>query len=212
MSFHRTWDPAVDSALREVCEDDTMRRGLAEAIGYDITNRRVLDDSPFVAESAETLDLLVEPFADPRAFEAAVVRAGSLHAAAEPGAYVLVEALAAGGVPLAIATNDSELSATQQFTELGMVDHFVGMFGYDSGFGSKPEPGMVVAAAEAMGVPVGETAMVGDSSTDVHSGLAAGAVTVYFAPGKVDGELDEAADVTIKSLADLPAKLGLSIS
>lgn len=212
VSFHHTWDVAVDVALREVCPDTATRVALAEAVGYDLPNRRVLDDSPFVAESAATLDLLVAPFADPRAFEDAVVRAGAVHVAPEPGAVELVESLRAAGMPLAIATNDSAESAVKQFTELGMAHHFVSMLGYDSGFGAKPDPGMVVAAADAIGCAVGETAMVGDSSTDVYSGLAAGAVTVYFARGETDPELANAADLVITNISVLPAALGIPIN
>lgn len=207
VSFHDTWDPAVATAIQVVCSTDVEQAGLAAAIGYDLENARVFDDSPFVAESAATLNRLVEPFADPKAFEDALVEAGVRHATPEPGATELVAALVEAGMPMAIATNDSEESAQRQFSQLRWAHYFAGMFGYDSGFGPKPEPGMVEAAARLLGCEVSEIAMVGDSSTDVYSGRAAGAFVVYLATDSslADPALVEAADLVVGSLAELHA-------
>lgn len=205
VGFHETWDPAVADAIQDVCPVAADQVSLAAAIGYDLENSRVLDDSPFVAESAATLNQLVEPFADPKVFEDAVVNAGVRHAAPEPGAGELLAALVEAGMPMAIATNDSEESAQRQLAQLGWAQHFAGMFGYDSGFGPKPEAGMVEAAALLLGFPTRNVAMVGDSSTDVYSGQAAGAFVVYLAPDPflADPAFVEAADLVVRSLAEL---------
>ena len=69
---------------------------------------------------------------------------------------------------------------------------------------------MVTAAARLLDLPVGEVAMVGDSSTDVYSGNAAGAFTVYLAPDPANADplLVEAADLVATTLTDVLTLVG----
>ena len=79
--------------------------------------------------------------------------------------------------------------------------------GCDSGFGAKPEAGMVTAFCNAMNVQATNTVMVGDSAHDCSAGNAAGAKT---------DAIEQMADVTgwpvqpdrtISAIEELPAML-----
>ncbi len=207
IDFHATWDMATFEAIVRVCPTQHDQKGLAAAIGYDFAHKKVLLDSPFVAESAATLDRLIEPWADPREFETAVVEAGARGVVAEPGAEQCVRDLRRLGIPVALATNDSAESANEQLAALGWAELFDAVLGYDSGFGAKPDPGMVLAAADQLGHPAEIVAMVGDSFTDIESGNAAGAVTVLYGD---DERLRPLADFVVHDLGQLLATLRLA--
>jgi phosphoglycolate phosphatase len=131
-----------------------------------------------------------------------MVDAGARCVEAEPGADDLVRRLFELGIPMAIATNDSQDSARRQLEALGWADLVEAVFGYDSGFGSKPEPGMVLAAGERLGAVAEAVMMVGDSATDLRSGRSAGALTVLYGAAP---ELIELADHAIDDLHQILA-------
>lgn len=65
----------------------------------------------------------------------------------------------------------------------------------------KPEPGMLLDAASALGLDLGRSWMVGDRWRDVDCGKRAGVRTVYIDLGYVE-PLGEAPDRTVKSLRE----------
>ena len=79
------------------------------------------------------------------------------------------------GYALGIATMDNENQARSMAKGLGIEDLFDFVCGADSGHGVKPEPGMVHAFADSVGMTTEVVAMVGDSPRDIHMGLNAGA-------------------------------------
>lgn len=54
----------------------------------------------------------------------------------------------------------------------------------------KPQPGLLVRAAADFDVPLAETAMVGDSDSDVEAGRRAGAATVQLLPAGEPSQAD----------------------
>jgi D-glycero-D-manno-heptose 1,7-bisphosphate phosphatase len=77
---------------------------------------------------------------------------------------------------------------------------------YDPGRGEyaprrKPEPGMLLDAAKALGIDLPRSWMVGDRWKDVDCGKRAGVRTVFIDYGYED-EHDSAADHTVKSFAE----------
>ncbi|MEM9717554.1 MAG: HAD-IA family hydrolase, partial [Pseudomonadota bacterium] len=82
--------------------------------------------------------------------------------------------LKAAGFKLGVATNDFEIGATSQLGDYDAVRYFDFICGFDSGFGSKPGPGMIYGFCEATGLKPHEVAMVGDSTHDLFAGEAAG--------------------------------------
>lgn len=95
------------------------------------------------------------------------------HTRLYPGGEAMLDALAARGVTLAVATNKKEHLAKKLFAELGLSDRFAAILGGDSlGPGkAKPAPDLLHAmVAQAGG---GSTAFVGDTTYDVGAARAA---------------------------------------
>jgi phosphoglycolate phosphatase len=94
---------------------------------------------------------------------------------------------------------------------MGLIPLLGFIAGYDSGYGSKPDPGMVTAFAEQHALATHEVALVGDSLHDLVAARAAGAVSVAVltGPRKRDAaaELERHADHVLGSIADLLAIL-----
>lgn len=67
----------------------------------------------------------------------------------------------------------------------------------------KPQPGLLLRAADEMHLDLKRSWMIGDNETDVQAGRRAGCTTLLV--GKSDQESD--ADYRIDSMADLPAFL-----
>jgi phosphoglycolate phosphatase len=74
------------------------------------------------------------------------------------------------GFKLGIASSDNERSIRQTAQRFGISQFVDYIAGYDSGFGSKPEPGMVLGFCAATGLAPDEVAMVGDNNHDLHMG------------------------------------------
>jgi phosphoglycolate phosphatase len=79
------------------------------------------------------------------------------------------------GFKLGVASSDNERSIRQTAERFGFARYVDYIAGYDSGFGVKPEPGMVLGFCAATGLSPDEIAMVGDNNHDLHMGLNAGA-------------------------------------
>ncbi len=75
------------------------------------------------------------------------------------------------GFKLGVASSDNERSIRQTAERFGFARYVDYIAGYDSGFGVKPEPGMVLGFCAATGLLPEEVAMVGDNNHDLHMGL-----------------------------------------
>ncbi|MDB5559529.1 MAG: phosphatase [Enterovirga sp.] len=127
----------------------------------------------------------------------------------EPAA--LLGLLAGRGLHLGIATNDAEASARAQAEALGLTGLMSFVAGYDSGYGGKPDPGMVTAFVERHGLHPSEVALIGDSTHDLLAARAAGVVAVAVLTGPLRDaarpEIEPHADHVLGTIADLPAWL-----
>lgn len=221
IDFDRTWGPAAHSVMSTLANGD---RGLLEALmrvsHYREAERRFAPTSPLLAGSSAGYgplwaEVLGRP-AGPKLYGEmdALFRAAGLASLTPIGSpATLLARLAAGGYALGIATNDAEASARAQCAALGLAPHLTFVAGYDSGHGAKPEPGMVTAFADHLGLPPGRVALVGDSPYDLVAARTAGAVAIAV----LSGPLGEAAgdvmapmaDHILDSASDLPDLLGL---
>ncbi len=109
------------------------------------------------------------------------------------------------GMVLGIATMDDEDNATGMLVRLKLEGLFDFVCGADSGYGVKPEPGMVHAFCRACGLLPEEVVMVGDSPVDLNMGKNAG---VAIAAGVLTGphgrdELEKFADVVMPDISNL---------
>ncbi|WP_288935357.1 HAD-IA family hydrolase [uncultured Sphingomonas sp.] len=98
----------------------------------------------------------------------------AIHTRPYPGCLDALDALAAGGVRLAVVTNKLEGLARTVLTELGLIDRFATLIGGDTmGPGNaKPSPAPIDEMVRRCGG--GRAAFVGDSIFDVRAAQAAG--------------------------------------
>ena len=199
LDFHSTWNEAIGSAF-DLVGDQNARELAAELFGYDLAERRVLPHSAFISETSETTDNLVADLIDVVTFKQTINETAQQNIVPNKGATSALNALTDRGWKLAIATNDSESCAMNHVEALKWSHFFTSVKGFDSGHGSKPGPGMVLAAAEECNALRGVYVMVGDSVHDILAGQAAGAITVAI--GQQPAAL-QLADMQIEELGEL---------
>lgn len=217
IDFDTTWGPAAYEVMRALSGGDAEKlRALMIVSQFVETERRFRPTSPLIAGSsasygplwAKALDRAPGP--DLYGEMDDLFRFWGLETLAPIGEPAAVAAaLKARGLKLGIATNDAERSARAQATALGLDPYLDFVAGYDSGFGAKPHPGMVLAFAAACACCPHEVALIGDTLHDLHAARAAGAagIAVLTGPTRVAAQpdLEPHADYVIGSIADLPA-------
>lgn len=217
IDFDATWGPAAYEVMRTLAAGD--ERAFAELIRvseYIEHERRFLPSSPLVAGSSAHYGPLWAqalgrtPGTDLYREMDELFRVWGLRHLAPIGEPAAVaRALSERTLRLGIATNDAEASARSQAEALGLMPFLDFIAGYDSGFGGKPHPGMVLAFADRLGVAAGEVALVGDSLHDLETARLAGAVGIAVLTGPLKraarSDLEPHADHVIESIADLPA-------
>jgi histidinol-phosphate phosphatase family protein len=131
-----------------------------------------------------------------------------------PGAVAALGRLRAAGVAMALVSNQSGVArglltpgevdaVNRRLVELvGPVGPwFVCMHGADDGCGCrKPAPGLVLAAAAALGVDPGDCVVIGDIGADVDAAAAAGARSILVPTSATRAEEVAAAPVVAASL------------
>ena len=130
-----------------------------------------------------------------------------------PGAEETFAALRAAGIKIALTTGVSRTTADALLEHLGwreLVD--LSLTPGDVGGRGRPHPDMILAAASRLSVDEpGAVAVVGDTASDIRSGLAAGARIVA---GVLTGAHDRrtlaeaGATSVLDHVAELPALLG----
>jgi phosphoglycolate phosphatase len=108
-----------------------------------------------------------------------------------PGGEAMLDALAARGVRLAVATNKREDLARRLFDEMGLTSRFATIIGGNTlGPGTaKPAPDMLHAMVEQCGG--GRAAFVGDTTFDIGAARAAGLPVIAVRFGFWDLPPDE---------------------
>ena len=216
--FAATWRGVTERILDRLARDATHRITLAAAIGYDARTGRFLPGSPVVAGTGVEIAILLAANAPEHPMErietllsetSTAVVDGGMMVPAVPDLPGYLDGLRTDGYRLGIATHDSEEAARAHMSALGALDHFDFVAGYDSGYGYKPGPGMLLAFAATAGLAPGEIAMIGDSVHDlgvVPAAGAAAAIGVLTGPA-TDADLAPFADHVLDSIAELPALL-----
>ncbi|MCC0805319.1 HAD family hydrolase [Methylobacterium sp. W2] len=219
IDFDRTWGPAAHAVMNCLAGGDRGRLEDLMAVSHYIEEeRRFLPTSPLIAGSSAAYGplwakVLGQP-AGPDFYgeiDRLFRREGLAHLCPIGEPAGVARDLVDRGYDLGIGTNDAEASARAQGDVLGLTPHLSYVAGYDSGHGSKPEPGMVSAFAAHLGVAPGRIAMVGDSPYDLVAGRSAGAVTIAVLSGPLGEGAREVmaplADHVIASIGDLAALL-----
>ena len=86
-------------------------------------------------------------------------------------------------IPLAICTNKEEGIAEMVVSALGIDKYFDIVVGSRLGLNKKPDPSMLILAADEINSPVKTTMMIGDSEVDAATGIAANSVSVIIRGG-----------------------------
>jgi phosphoglycolate phosphatase len=219
IDFDATWGPAAYEVMRELAGGDEQAfADLVRVSEYVLEERRFLPTSPLVAGSSASYGplwaqaLKRRPSADFYRHMDELFGYWGLRSLAPIGRPAeLAGALAERGFRLGIATNDAESSGRAQAEALGLMAHLDFIAGYDSGFGGKPHPGMVLAFAAHCAVQPHEVALIGDSLHDLEAARAAGALSIAVLTGPLGpaarAELEPHADHVLPSIDDLPALL-----
>jgi HAD superfamily hydrolase (TIGR01509 family) len=100
-----------------------------------------------------------------------------------PGAQALLAALSAAGIPWAIATSGRMETAGPVLDTLGVDPTKVPVITRDKVRHAKPDPDLFLAAAEALGEPIENACVIGDSIWDMLAARRAGALGVGLLSG-----------------------------
>ena len=216
VDFQRTWGPAAQTVMLHLASGNRAAyERLVAASRYDEADQRFLPDSPLIAEPTSVYGALWAT-ALGRAANAEFLAeidhllcdATTRHLAAIGDPKTLLAVLAARGYRLGMITNDAEITARAHARKLGLDEYLEFIAGYDSGFGAKPDPGSVLAFAQAVGVPPSETAVVGDTVLDLAAARAAGAIAIGVLTGPAPyAVLAPHADALLTSAAEFAAWL-----
>ncbi|SNY57058.1 phosphoglycolate phosphatase [Pseudooceanicola antarcticus] len=208
--FGGTWNAWAGQVLDDLSQGDPQRlQALARSLRFDLETKAFRPDSPAVAETnRELAELLLvhlpeqtleglEDFLTEEAAKAPVVPVTDLTA--------LMRDLRSRGFHMGVMTNDSEVSARYQVGDAGITEFFSFIAGFDSGFGSKPDPDPLLAFAASAGLPASQVAMIGDSPHDLIAGRAAGMICVGVLTGLAQAEdLAPYAHVVLPHIGHLP--------
>jgi HAD superfamily hydrolase (TIGR01509 family) len=100
-----------------------------------------------------------------------------------PGAQALLATLSSAGIPWAIATSGRMETAGPVLHALGVDPDKVPVITRDKVRHAKPDPDLFLAAAEALGEPIENACVVGDSIWDMLAARRAGALGVGLLSG-----------------------------
>jgi len=164
---------------------ELVRRGLS-AHGVDAD-----DIEPFVRELVERYS--AKPVACTRLYD---------------GGAELLAGLAAREVKLAICTNKPQAITELVLDELGIKSHFGAVVGTTPDLPRKPDPAMLRAALDRLGVAAFDAIMIGDSAADVGAARALGVPIIVLRSGYGNGAPEHlGADALIDSLSEVQAAI-----
>lgn len=127
-----------------------------------------------------------------------------------PGAAEVARAVAAAGVPVAVASNSGRAELMAKMRSLGLATVFgERVFSFEDVDRPKPWPDIYLAAAAACDAAPQDCVVIEDSVPGVRAGRAAGCRVLGFAHETPAGVLSAHGAEPFLSMADLPALLGL---
>jgi len=188
IDVHDTWGPVFATIIPEMAAD--RAEAVATALGVDLADASLAADSIVIAGSNADIVAVMSPLLGRTGaellaeLEPRIEALATDHALPLPATAPVLDALAEAGVWMGVGTNDSVAAAERQLEHLGWRHHFASVLGYDSGFGIKPEPGMLHESARRAGVAIGDLVFVGDSDTDRRTAAAAGCPFVLIGPDR----------------------------
>ena len=127
-----------------------------------------------------------------------------------PGAPAAVRAVAAAGIPVAVASNAGRDELRAKLARLELLGLFAGrVFSFEDVARPKPAPDIYLAAARSCGAAPGGCVVVEDSLLGVRAGVSAGCRVLGLARETDASVLAGAGAAPFASMAALPGLLGL---
>lgn len=191
IDFTETFGPATAAVIRTLANGDELTaHKMAQAVDFDLEEQLFAPTSVIIAgtcaEQAEIWGQVInrndtKELADE--LDTLFARYATEFVSPFVPTSLVLEYLTNSSIAIGLGTNDSEIGARNQLEKMGFTDKFEFIAGYDSGHGPKPEPGMVSAFIRHIGAEPHQVLMVGDSTHDMHSAKAAGAIAVAVTTG-----------------------------
>ncbi len=146
---------------------DTLK--LAKAINFDLTSDKFVRESIFVHGSVnEVVDAIFQKFPQvmkKNIHEGLFEGSGDAKQIPLTNLHKLFNNLET--ITFGLVTNDSETNAIKHLEQHNLNQYFDMIIGYDSGYGSKPEPGQLEAFLRKTNLLTEEVLMIGDSTYDL---------------------------------------------
>jgi len=216
IDFGDTFFEACSKIIVQLSYDnDQLAEKLADAVGFDLQTHECTAASEIVGGTSMTIARIWQPILDRGTVDQLCLELDSyfdkyteLAVTAFDFTKPTLRKLSKMNVALGVATNDSENNARHHLHAIDVETMFTFVAGYDSGFGPKPEPGMINAFASQQKITQNQIVMVGDSINDLLAGRNAGAVAVAVTSGLANSdELQPFADHVISDISKLPQLL-----
>lgn len=210
--FRQTWEGWLPGAIHDLAAETGARaEAVADAIGFDLTAGVIRPDGRFVTSTnAETGAFVAEVIGwEPeRTWQWWDERALGVKQVAATELGPLLAGFQARGLPLGVVTNAIEKEARAHLDQLGILDVFEQVIGYDSGWGGKPGAGGALAFAEGLSLNPAEVLLVGDGMTDMLAAKGAGMRPIGVLTGTLDrAALTPHAEIVLDDISHLPAWL-----
>ncbi|WP_275789222.1 HAD family hydrolase [Pararhizobium gei] len=216
LDYVKSWVPVNYELARIAADGDAgLARRLLLAGGMDPDTGHVLPDSLLAAgNTVEIATGMVEAgacytVADLTARFDGLFATSAEYAVPVTDLAAFFARLHAKGYRLGVASSDNERSIRETAKRFGFDIYLDYVAGYDSGFGTKPHPGMVMGFCAATGLQPHQIAVVGDNNHDLHMGRNAGAgLTVAVLTGTGSPQsLAAASDHCLNDITELETVL-----
>ncbi len=182
LDYDESWLP-VNRELAAIAAkgDPALADHLLSACGMDPVTGHIVPDSLLAAANTRQISAGLVAAGSPMNVDELTVRLDELFSHSADFSVPVTDLAAyfkrmrARGYRLGVASSDNERSIRQTAIRFGFLDCLDYIAGYDSGFGSKPEAGMVLGFCQTAGLQPEQVAVVGDNNHDLHMGENAGA-------------------------------------
>ncbi len=208
--FQASWSKWISHILNVFSRGDRkLARCTGAQLGFDTDAGRFLKGSPFVAGTPEvTFKVFVRQFPEKSPLEIARILAESSARAEQVPAVPLqplLENLRRRKLRTGLVTNDLKKSAESHLRTAGCRSQFDFVAGSDSGYGAKPDPGMLLAFCSEFGIQPQNCIMIGDSPADMAAGRRAGMKAIGVLSGVYGTDsLSHLADAVLDDIGQIP--------
>ncbi|MEE9452844.1 MAG: HAD family hydrolase [Paracoccaceae bacterium] len=213
--FHATWAVWCADIIAHFADgDQALAENLATTLQYDLAAGAFLPHSFVITNSMDDIIATLHAALPKWDYDDLYDYICESTVKAPQSPVVPLQPLLArfqrNGLKIGVATNDNIHPAERHLQSADIDQAFDFIAGCDSGYGAKPDPGMLLAFCQAVDLAPGQVVMIGDSTHDLKAGRAAEMVTIGVLTGMAPTvELAPYADVVLPNIGEIPAWLAL---